>query len=158
MMQELKEFFFLASAQVEKYRRHILMEVKNCKACKKLFNVVSNEVLCPSCLKKLEEKFQEVKKYVDENPNSSVEVVAEATKVPTKQIRKWVREERLIFAEGGACGIECEQCGAMIRTGRYCESCKAAIKNNLMSALNKPKAPEPVKRERDGNKMRFISN
>ena len=95
------------------------MEVKNCKACKKLFNVVSNEVLCPSCLKKLEEKFQEVKEYIDQNPNSGVEVVAEATKVTTKQIRKWVREERLVFAEGGAAGIECESCGALIRSGLF---------------------------------------
>lgn len=134
------------------------MEVRNCKACGRLFNVFSKDPLCPDCVKKLEEKFQEVKEYLDQNPNSSVDAVAEATKVTTKQIRKWVREERLIFAEGSMEGIECEQCGTMIRTGRYCESCKAAISNNLMSALDKPKPVEKKKPEREKDRMRFLQN
>lgn len=134
------------------------MEVKNCKACGKLFNVMASERICPDCQKKLEDKFQEVKSYLEDNPNSSVDAVSEATKVPTKQIRQWVREERLIFADGSVSGIECEQCGTMIRTGRYCDMCKAAISNNLMSAINKPKPVERKKPEREKDRMRFLQN
>ena len=49
------------------------MEVRNCKACGRLYNVMGRERLCPACRAKLEEKFQEVKRYLEENPNSSVE-------------------------------------------------------------------------------------
>lgn len=133
------------------------MEVKNCKACGKVFNAVSNEKICPECQKKLEEKFQEVKQFLTENPNSTVDAVSEATRVPTKQIRHWVREERLIFAEG-AMGIECEQCGAAIRTGKFCEACKSAISNNLMSALDRPKPMVKKKPEKEKDRMRFLQN
>ena len=132
------------------------MEVSNCRTCGRLFNVLSRERICPDCQKKLDEKFQEVKEFLRENPNSSVDVVAQANDVSTKQIRQWVREERLIFAEGSAEGIECEQCGKMIRTGRYCDSCKASISNNLRSALDRPKAVDNRKPVRDGDKMRFL--
>ena len=101
------------------------MEVRNCKGCGRLFNVLGTEKLCSACRQGLEDKFQEVKKFLDENPNSSVETVSREMDVSTKQIRQWVREERLIFSEGSMEGIECEMCGAMIRTGRYCEKCKA---------------------------------
>ena len=40
------------------------MNVTNCRSCGRLFNVLSNERICPECRKKLEDKFQAVKKYL----------------------------------------------------------------------------------------------
>ena len=37
------------------------MEVSNCQACGRLYNVMGRERLCPACRAKLEEKGQEVK-------------------------------------------------------------------------------------------------
>ena len=71
------------------------MEVRNCRSCGRLFNYMGGAPLCPACQKKLEEKFQEVKAFLEENPNSSVETVAEELDVSVKQIRQWIREERL---------------------------------------------------------------
>ena len=51
---------------------HANMEVKNCKDCGRLFNYMGGAPLCDGCRKKLEQKFQEVKQYLDENPNASV--------------------------------------------------------------------------------------
>ena len=45
------------------------MEVKNCKECGRLFNYMGGAPLCDGCRKKLEQKFQEVKQYMDENPH-----------------------------------------------------------------------------------------
>ena len=42
------------------------MELMNCRNCKKLFNYIAGEKLCPACKEKLEEKFQKVKKYIEE--------------------------------------------------------------------------------------------
>lgn len=133
------------------------MEVRNCKNCGRLFNVLGREVICSDCAKKLEDKFQEVKQFLDENPNSTVEVVSEATGVTGKQLRKWVKEERLIFTEGAMKGIVCEQCGKMIRTGRFCDDCKASISNDLRSAIYRPIA-SPRKNDREKDRMRFLKN
>lgn len=106
------------------------MEVRNCRSCGRLFNYMGGAPLCPACQKKLEEKFQEVKAFLEENPNSSVETVAEELDVSVKQIRQWIREERLSLSVAGADGIVCETCGKPIRTGRFCEKCK----NNMANA------------------------
>lgn len=134
------------------------MNVTNCKGCGRLFNVMNNSKLCPQCIQGLEDKFQKIKKYLDEFPNATIEAVSQDNDVSVKQIKQWVREERLIFAEGSTVGIECEQCGVQIRTGRYCDSCKYKISNNLMSALDRPKMPEIKRNTHDRDRMRFLQN
>ena len=134
------------------------MNVSNCKSCGRLFNVLVNEKICPACKQALEDDFQQVKKYLEENPNASVEEVSRENDVTVKQIKQWVREERLVFSEGSIEGVECENCRTMIRTGRFCEECKMKMKNNLMSALDKPKTPEIKKTERERDRMRFLQN
>ena len=133
------------------------MEVMNCKGCGRLFNQMGRHRLCPQCLQQLEGKFQEVKKYLEENPNSSIDAVSQNNDVSVKQIKQWVREERLIFSEGSTVGIDCEGCGIQIRTGRYCDGCKYRIANNLMGALDRSKTPEK-KNTHDRDRMRFFQN
>lgn len=133
------------------------MEVRNCRSCKRLFNVLSNERICPACQKKLEDKFQEVKQYLDEHKGASADEVSKEMEVSIKQIKEWVRQERLSFAEGSVDGVNCESCGKMIYTGRFCEACKARMANDLRSALDQPKKPEPaLKSQRDGDRMRYL--
>lgn len=132
------------------------MDVRNCKNCGRLFNYIGGAPLCQGCQKKLEEKFQEVKAYLNENPNSSVDRVSEELDVSVKQIRQWIREERLTLSVAGADGVVCEQCGAPICTGRFCDKCKAEMANTFAGAIQKPKSQEPQKAERDKNRMRFL--
>ena len=136
----------------------ILVNVSNCKSCGRLFNVISNTRICPDCQRKLEEKFQEVKEYLKENPFANIDVLSKECDVSVKQIKEWVREERLVFAEGSMDGIECEQCGKLIRTGKYCDECKVKITNNLRQGINAPTKAEPVKKERERDRMRFLQN
>ena len=134
------------------------MNVTNCKGCGRLFNVVSNKRLCPSCVAALEVKFQEVKKYLYENPYATMEILSKECEVTVKQIKEWVREERLTFTEGSVNGIECEQCGKMILTGRFCDQCKQKIHNNLTSAINPNRREERKDRDKDRDRMRFLQN
>ena len=122
------------------------MEVKNCNGCGRLFNYMGGAPLCDGCRKKLEQKFQEVKQYLDENPNASVNQVSEDNDVSVKQIKQWIREERLSLSEASLDGVTCE----------HCEKCKAAMANSFANSIEKPKPLEPQKKERDGNKMRFL--
>jgi hypothetical protein len=124
-----------------------------------LFNVLGSERICPACQKALEEKFQEVKAYLRENPDSSVEKTATDNDVSTKQIKQWVREERLILSSATDAGITCESCGKPICSGRFCEACKANMANDLMGALDRPKkALQPQEKSHEKDRMRFLKN
>ena len=133
------------------------MNVLNCKGCGRLFNAVATERLCPECRKKLDEKFQEVKEYLEEHPNAGINDISRDCDVSVGQIKRWIREERLTFSENSIEGIECENCGKLIKTGRFCDACKAKISNNLMSTINK----EPQRKSNDNyrdttNRMRYL--
>lgn len=135
------------------------MDIRNCMTCKKLFNYVAGMPVCPACRAALEEKFKEVKQYIRKNPNATIVEVAENNDVDIKQIRQWVREERLIFSQDSAIGIECEACGKSIRTGRFCDDCKKGFVNNLNSAYGtqkEAKEENPFIREKE-TKMRFLN-
>lgn len=45
----------------------------------------------------MDEKFDIVKRFVEDNPNVPVETVAKETDTSMKQINRWIREERLSF-------------------------------------------------------------
>ena len=135
------------------------MNVKNCRGCGKLFNYVSGPFMCPACREKMEEKFQEVKEFIRENPGVHIHEIAEECDVDPNQIRQWLREERLEVTEDSPLFLNCEGCGASIRSGKYCDKCKNALAagfNSVLSA-NKPKEPQISKKEKDNPKMRFLS-
>lgn len=134
------------------------MEIRNFRACGRMFSYIEGgSFLCPACQAELEDKFQVAKKYIRENAGASIQEVAEAADVSVKQIEKWIREERLAFADDSPVGIACEKCGRMIRSGRFCDSCKASMASNFSDLYEKPKKVEPpVKKEAKENKMRFL--
>lgn len=131
------------------------MDVINCKDCGRLFNALTRTRLCPQCQSKLEDKFQEVKRYINDNPGSTIDIVSEECEISARQIKQWIREERLTFSEDSMQGIECEQCGAMIRSGRFCDACKTKLQNELKSATYIPINDEK-KATRDKDRMRFL--
>ena len=100
------------------------MDVRNCKGCSRLFNYIGGQPLCPECSKALDVKFDEVRDYVYDHPRAGIQQVAEENDVTIAQIKRWIREERLAFSDDAQVGLECEGCGKMIRTGRFCEMCK----------------------------------
>lgn len=134
------------------------MNVRNCRKCGKLFNHIVGIPICPECKEKLEKKFQEVKKYIREHNMAGIKEVAEACEIEPGQIQQWIREERLEFTEDSPVKIPCENCGEMIRSGKYCEKCKREMANNLQSVIEKPRkiVEEPKKIQSTGNKMRFL--
>ena len=136
------------------------MNVRNCKKCGKIFNYITGQPLCASCREVYEAKFQEVKKFVQENKGATVQQVSQECEVEEAQIRQWVREERLIFAEGSFSGIACEKCGIGITAGRFCARCKSEMINTLAAAGRRASQPqqEPAGRRTNDNRMRFINN
>ena len=87
--------------------------------CGHIFNYVAGPFLCPHCREKMEAKFQEVKEYIRNNPGVSIQDVSENCDVEPSQIQQWLREERLELTEGSSILLNCEKCGAPIRSGRF---------------------------------------
>ena len=107
---------------------------------------------------KLEERFDEVKEYIEEHKAATINEVSEECDVSSRQIEQWIREERLMIAEDSPIGIRCERCGATIRSGRFCERCKNKIANNLGSMYGESNAAveSMEKRASAEAKMRFL--
>lgn len=133
------------------------MEVRTCKQCKRLFNYVSGSPLCGACRDALEQKFITVKEYVREHPHDGINEVAKENDVSTNQIRRWIREERLEFSDDSGVGLDCENCGKTIRTGRLCQACKEKL---IGSANDLYKTGDSVvdKKHREAARMRFLEN
>ena len=135
------------------------MNVRNCRKCRRLFNYVLGPVLCPACREEEEEVFQQVKKYVRENVNCTIQQVSEECDVSVGLIKQWLREERLVLSSESLMGINCERCGAMIKSGKYCEACKAELANTFNTAMGKKGMYVPPKQEnRSGARMRFMDH
>ncbi len=136
------------------------MEIKNCRQCGRLYNFISGGYyshICPNCRDVLEEKFQEVKKYIEEHKLATVVEISEANDVTTTQIERWVREERLTFSEDSVVGIGCEKCGVTIKTGRFCDSCRGSLMNTLGSVYRNTDSPKDNKRlTSNDHKMRYL--
>lgn len=134
------------------------MNVRNCRKCGKLFNYITGAPICPACREALDAKFKEVKTYIQEHPACGMREVSEECDVEPGQIQQWVREERLEFTSESLMVVNCESCGAPIRSGRYCDKCKSALTNGLRAAMQRPQATaSTVTRPKDDkNKMRFL--
>ena len=107
------------------------MDIRNCKSCGKMFNFSVGEPICPACRQALEDKFQEVKKFVQDNRTATMNEICESCNVDVKQVKKWVREERLFFTDDSPVKINCEGCGVQIATGRFCDKCRKSAYNSF---------------------------
>ena len=111
----------------------------------------------PSVL--LQDRLDTALDYLEEHPDTSVEQTAADNDVTMKQIRQWVKEERLILSSATVAGIVCEKCGKPIRTGRFCDKCKENMASQLESMYDKPKPGADIKTaEPGGNRMRYLKN
>lgn len=136
------------------------MDVRNCKKCGKVFNYVAGAAICPACREAEENVFQEVKKFVQDHKEAEMNEIVEKCNVTHSQIKNWVRQERLVFAENSPIGIDCEGCGMMIKTGRFCEKCKYDLYHGLSNSISQKKAEPPAMKKSSSEraKMRFLDN
>ena len=117
---------------------------KKCQWCGSIFSYVGH-AFCPKCLTELDEKFVKIRKYLYENPNANVEMVAEATEVEAKVIKHFLREGRLQLKTSGGSTLTCEKCGAPVTSGRLCENCMKNLSSQMESVLPQSKALEQGK-------------
>lgn len=136
------------------------MNIRNCRVCGRIFNYMSGAPVCQVCRENLEAKFQEVKEYIREHRGVGISEVAEACDVDPAQIRQWLKDDRLEVTEDSAIFLNCESCGAPIRSGKFCERCKNNMTkgfDNVLKASRPEPEPKPQKSGNDdGARMRFL--
>jgi flagellar operon protein (TIGR03826 family) len=118
-----------------KFKELIVVKLVNCRECGRVFSSAV-DLVCPDCKKLEEEKFELVKNYLWDNPNSTIDQVAEATEVEKELIIKFMKEDRLA-SEGLVIDfkLKCSRCGKEIDSGTFCASCRNKLvsdfKNNF---------------------------
>lgn len=137
------------------------MDVRSCKKCKRLFNIIpgTRSVYCPACMDALEAKIKEVKEFIRENKNCSIETVCENCDVERGVILQWLREERLQLSDSSAIQLSCDVCGSSIPCGRFCENCKKNMMKNFSESIRKEsKDNVQIKKTTHDNRMRFLQS
>ena len=96
-----------------------------------------NEELCPTCDASSEAVFRHIKEYLYEHPGASATDLVNNLGVSLKQIKHYLREERLEVIGDGYTGLKCDACGRSIQTGRLCESCAKESDYRMKSEAGK---------------------
>ena len=131
------------------------MDARQCKRCKKLFQYAGSP-LCRNCVREMDQKFNEVRDFIYDNPGASIEEVCEVTGVETTDIQRWLADGRLMLAKGSPINLTCEKCGVPILTGKQCEQCLGKLRSSLQDAANTlrpPEAKQPLDYNKDSGKM-----
>ena len=119
------------------------MSIANCPKCNKVFTKYADP-LCSECMKEEENIFSGVKKYLQDNPGSSLGQVAIETGVSTKKIMRYLKEGRLIITNTEGIELTCISCGKRIFTGRYCDACVIKVNQEVGDLFSSAKKPTAV--------------
>lgn len=129
------------------------MEVVACISCRRLFNYISGEKLCPECKEEMDKCFADVKEYLYEHKGASIKKVSEEFDIPERTIHRWLKEGRLELSEGSMITLECEGCGANITSGRFCNKCLMNTKKGFQDMLPKKQASDSIYKKNNNAKM-----
>jgi flagellar operon protein (TIGR03826 family) len=120
-------------SRYDKIRGGRTLELVNCPDCGEIFVKNKFRDTCEKCWKAEQNAYDTVSKFMKKRENRAATMlqVVEATGVSEKLILKFIKNGKLQTAQFPNLGYPCDKCGAIIRTGRLCESCAGAIKSEL---------------------------
>ncbi len=120
--------------------------MRNCPKCGNVFTYIKTPI-CPDCQEKEEQIFETVRRYLKDNPNKTLQEVADETEVSIKKILKYIKEGRIDIGDS-TITFPCENCGKEINKGKYCPECAKKIQNKFSNNFSKPtSASTPPKKK-----------
>ncbi len=126
-----------------------------------MYQYISGPSICPQCKKKEEEQFQVVKEYLRKNPGASMQQVSIDTDTPVGLIESFLRQGRLQVSPDSPIALSCENCGAKILSGRYCNRCSSEVNssiNDMAKELNATHELKLKKEKSDKDRMHFLQS
>ena len=128
--------------------------VESCNHCNKLFNYPGfGSKYCPNCMKIDQANREKVKEFLRENGAANMYEITQATGVPEKDIKQYLRDGTLEIPDGSPVYIKCEACGCDIRSGRWCPACAARLHSGLKAVFS---GIGDVPKEKMTGKMHFL--
>lgn len=105
-----------------------------CKKCgsKSLSNISMGIYRCDKCGEENYDDYQTVRRYLDRVGMASAAEIEQNTGVPRRVISYFFKEEYLEIPKSSTIRVPCERCGAPIRTGVLCDSCKNVKGSKLL--------------------------
>lgn len=96
-----------------------------CEKCKgDLEGVDAGRYRCVACGHINRDSIRKIRDYSDEHGAQPAVVIARETGVSRSAVEYFLLDESLEIPEWSEVTINCQKCGAAIRTGRLCENCK----------------------------------
>jgi len=134
------------------------MAIKNCPKCGKLYSDDSG-IICALCRKADVDVYEKVRSYIKDNPDRTINEVAEATEVSQKKIIRYIREGKIEISSGMLDDVRCESCGKPVTSGRYCPECSMKLSIELQGSIA-GQAPKPadIKKSTQGNPKMHTRN
>ncbi len=126
------------------------MQLRPCSNCGKLFYSNTGAVRCSACVTTKFEEIKQLTKFFTYKQDATIQEAKEKLNIDEKNIISYLREEKIELPPLSEDGIECKRCGKIIKTGKYCNPCKAELINGFNAGIRKEEKQE-VKA-----KMRFL--
>lgn len=110
--------------------------LSKCKQCGRLFLRTEADDFCSHCTDKNKSLLQEIKAFLEEHKDSSLEQISKNFDVTVEELLRFFKEGKLEL-KGELTGIlRCEHCDQGIASGRYCETCAAKMSQSLKRAFD----------------------
>ena len=110
------------------------MALNKCQVCEKLCNEMGTGI-CVDCMKKLDEEFIKVRRYIYQNPDGAdFASVIENTGISERELNYLIDRGRIQIQGRIAKGTKCIICGAETSESSLCPQCKAALSPGSESA------------------------
>lgn len=104
------------------------MALCSCEFCGKPFNSIGSK-LCPECLKKTDEYYLQVRKFIYQNPEQATFTsIVEQTEVPEQVLNYLISQGRVVLEDYSGSGtMRCRACGQITNGGSLCDRCRKKL-------------------------------
>ncbi|WHH57111.1 hypothetical protein [Petroclostridium sp. X23] len=112
-----------------------MLEIRNCRRCGKIFQTNGILKMCPSCKEQDEHQFDRIREYLSLHPRANMYEVAYDLDISVSEIRRYLKEHRLVIVENDNGFLSCERCGKSIQSGQYCDECVQKLSHGFKVAF-----------------------
>lgn len=114
----------------------IPLECDHCGS-RMLENITMGTYRCQACGKESYDDYQTIRNFLEKVGNATASTIEQNTGVPKRIIEYFFRDEYLEIPKNSPVRVPCERCGAPIRTGTMCDSCKSEKGSGKRQSIDK---------------------